>query len=679
MGFLSPWFLGGLVALGLPVYLHLLKQHRSNPLPFSSIMFFERRTQSSIKHRRLKYLLLMCLRLALLLLLALVFASPFISRRADAIAQGRKLVVLAVDNSFSMRANDRLAAAKQEASNTVSSVRPGDQGQVIAFGTQTQVMNQPSADPSELRAAVQGVTQGDSRSAYGELARTIRSIARQSQQAVEVHIFSDMQKTSMPAPFSELNVPSNVRIVLHNVGTAKPEANWYVDSVNAPRAIYREKKTAIQATIGGEGTPAGDVEASLVLNNRVLDTKKATLAANGRAMVEFPLPDTPYGFNRGEIRLASRDHLPADDRFPFVIQRREPSRILFIHEARDNRSVLYVSSALESSIDAAFTLDAVTTEQAANVSPDKYAFVVLSDVASISPQMEDSLRNYIRRGGSMLVTLGPAAATRSRTPVFDTPVLESRYAGRNEERFQIVASTDSTHPSVQKLNDFEGVRFFQTVRVAPGQDRVVARLTDQTPLLLERKIGEGRAMLFCSTLDNVSNDLPLHASFVPFVEQTARYLSGFDQAPAQYLVDSFAELRTAKDQGASIEVLDPDGKRALSLKESTTAPNVQLTREGFYEIRRANGRNEVIAVHADRRESNLTPVPKDTLDLWQNLGMGSGNTPGAGGSTSPPGTKPFLLWWYFGLALLVIAVIESIFGSRYLSVEGKPLVKKEAA
>ena len=40
MGFLAPWFLGGLLAVGLPVWLHLLKKHRSEPQPFSSLMFF---------------------------------------------------------------------------------------------------------------------------------------------------------------------------------------------------------------------------------------------------------------------------------------------------------------------------------------------------------------------------------------------------------------------------------------------------------------------------------------------------------------------------------------------------------------------------------------------------------------------------------------------------------------
>ena len=65
MGFLTPWFLLGLAALGLPVYIHLLRRHVTTPLPFSSLMFFERGTQSSTRHRRLRYLLLFSLRAAL--------------------------------------------------------------------------------------------------------------------------------------------------------------------------------------------------------------------------------------------------------------------------------------------------------------------------------------------------------------------------------------------------------------------------------------------------------------------------------------------------------------------------------------------------------------------------------------------------------------------------------------
>ena len=112
MGLLAPWFLAGIAALGIPFYVHLLRRHTTIPRPFSSLMFFERRTQSSIKHRRLRYLLLLSLRALLFLLLILAFANPFINRTA-ANMNSEKLQLLVIGNSFSMRAGTRLADARR--------------------------------------------------------------------------------------------------------------------------------------------------------------------------------------------------------------------------------------------------------------------------------------------------------------------------------------------------------------------------------------------------------------------------------------------------------------------------------------------------------------------------------------------------------------------------------------
>jgi hypothetical protein len=73
MGLFAPWFLAGLVGLAVPLYLHLLRRQTTTPKPVSSLMLFESRTQSSIRHRRLRYFLLLSLRLLLLLLLILAF------------------------------------------------------------------------------------------------------------------------------------------------------------------------------------------------------------------------------------------------------------------------------------------------------------------------------------------------------------------------------------------------------------------------------------------------------------------------------------------------------------------------------------------------------------------------------------------------------------------------------
>jgi len=42
MGFLAPWFLAGALAVGLPIWIHLLKRHKTEPSLFPSLMFFEK-------------------------------------------------------------------------------------------------------------------------------------------------------------------------------------------------------------------------------------------------------------------------------------------------------------------------------------------------------------------------------------------------------------------------------------------------------------------------------------------------------------------------------------------------------------------------------------------------------------------------------------------------------------
>jgi hypothetical protein len=661
VGFLAPWALLGALAVGLPVWLHLLRKHKTTPLPFASLMFFERRTQSSIKHRRLQYLLLLALRAAVIALLALAFARPFVQSRLAALAGGPKLTVLAIDNSFSMREGDRLARAKREAAGVASGLRAGEKLEVLAFGSQVQVMGDSSA-------AIQTIEPTDTRSSYAELSRALRSIAQSAGMPVEAHLFSDMQKTSLPANFADLRLGDGVRLVAHPVADRRA-ANFAVESVNAPRRVYGSGKTRVEATIAGYGTEPAKRRVSLVMNGREIDSKSVDVPAGGRATAEFLPADLPFGLNRGEIRIDSADNLPGDDRFYFSLERAEARRVLFVHEARNQRDALYFRAALEAAAESAYVLDAVPVEQSANLDPHKYAFVVVSDVGALPASFEAALRDSVRAGGSLLVALGRESALRNRVPVFDEAIIEPRYYARDADRFQTAAWLDAGHPSIHNAQNWDDVKFYQAVRINPGTARVAARLGDETPLLLEKQLGEGRVIVFASTFDNISNDFPLHPAFVPFIEHTANYLARQEEGPGNYLVGSYLELRQAKEQGAAVEVLDPTGARALTLDEATRAQNMPLAMAGFYDVKRPNGRHELVAVNADRHESDLDVISADTLALWQNTAQGPQNAASGGEAERP---KPMEFWWYVLIAVLALAVAESLLGNRHLTAEQAP-------
>jgi hypothetical protein len=667
MGLLAPWFLAGTALAGLPIYIHLLRKHSTTPLPFSSLMFFERRTQSSIKHRRLRYLLLLSLRLAVLLFLILAFANPFINRSAASMSSD-KLLLLVIDNSFSMRAGARLADARRDALSVLESKHPSDHAQVMALGSQLHVLTEPTVDPGSLRAAVASVTPGDSRASFGELASVLRSMVESVRTPIELHLFSDMQRSAMAASFQEMVLPPSVTLVLHPV-IKEAVPNWAVEGVNAPGEVWDPKKTRVQAVVAGYHTPAATRTVSLVVNGKTVATRTVDVPANGRASVEFETLDVPYGFSRCEVKIDSADSLPADDVSLFAVERSDPRRVLFVHEANDTRSPLYFKSALVSAAESAFAVESVNVDQTGNLLPSKYSFVVLSDVLSLPSTFENALGSYVKGGGNVLIALGTAGARRSRVPVFGDNILEARNYSREGQRFLNVGEADSAHPSVEKADRWAGVKFYFAVKVDDANSRVVVRLSDQTPLLLDKNIGEGRALLLTSGLDNLTNDFPLDPVFVPFIDQTARYLSGTESRASSRVVDSFLQLRSAKEQAVSVEVVDPAGKRPLSLKEASSEQTYQLTQAGFYQLRLANGREDLVGVNPDPRESNLDVIPDDVLSLWRGNAHAQPAQAATADVPDPVQKKPFPVWWYVMLVVLAAAIAESVFASQYLAIQ----------
>ena len=671
MGFIAPWFLAGVALLGLPVYVHLLRQYKQTPIPFSSLMFFERRTQSSIKHRRLKYFLLFSLRCLFVALLILAFARPFIRSTSIARAGGGRTLMFAVDNSFSMRQGDRFANAKKAALDQINAMHADDRGQVISFGGPGRLLSDLTSDRAALRAAVDALQAGDDASSYAELSRLLRSNAESLKTDIEAHVFTDTQKSSLPAAFADLRLDPGTKLEMHVVAD-KGLPNWTVENVDAPRRVFDTKKVRTVATIAGFGTEEATRKVTLIANGKQLETKQVTVPAGGRATVEFLALDAPYGLTRCEIQIDSSDLFPQDDKWLFAVERADPKPALIVHSETDTISTLYLRTALDSSAEAAFTLESLGVNQAANANIPKYAFVVLSDPGPLPQKLEEALAKYVQGGGSVLLTIGKNAVPGRHLPLADLQYLGLHTIFPDRESPLTVASVDSSYPSFARAQNWGGVQFFQVAKLqlpqASPEIRIAGKLSDGSPLLLDRRVGGGHVLVFASALDNISNNLPLEPVWLPFIDQTAHEMGGIGAPPANYKVSSFVELRTEKEKGVPVEITGPDGKRLLSLSESTNATTFQFPSQGFFDVRRANGREELAAVNADRRESDFSLVPQETLDLWKNTGIAPKSASTATQATGAQEEKAELWWWVLAM-LAVLAVAESVLGNRHITAE----------
>src|SRR5690606_19477005 len=145
MTLLAPLFLAGLLAIGLPLWLHRLSSDNPNKQRFSSLMFLEPGEPRRVLAKKLQYLLLLAFRIALLVLLALTFAEPALFRSPTAAAggDGAELHVIVLDRSASMAYGDRWDDAVDAATDVIDDLRAEDRAQVLAAGRVLEVLTAP--------------------------------------------------------------------------------------------------------------------------------------------------------------------------------------------------------------------------------------------------------------------------------------------------------------------------------------------------------------------------------------------------------------------------------------------------------------------------------------------------------------------------------------------------------
>ncbi|WP_319589768.1 BatA domain-containing protein [uncultured Draconibacterium sp.] len=104
MKFLYPTFLFALLAVAIPILIHLFSFKRYKTVYFSNVSFLKDIKKESKKKSRIKQLLLLAARILTIIFLVFAFAQPFIPTNNDPQKQSKQLVAVYIDNSFSMNA-----------------------------------------------------------------------------------------------------------------------------------------------------------------------------------------------------------------------------------------------------------------------------------------------------------------------------------------------------------------------------------------------------------------------------------------------------------------------------------------------------------------------------------------------------------------------------------------------
>jgi hypothetical protein len=657
MSLLAPAFLAGLLAIALPWWLHRLSSDNPNKQKFSSLMFLEPGEPRRVLAKKVQYLLLLALRIGVLVLLALAFTEPAIWRTpaAGGDADGARLHLIVLDGSASMSYGDRWNRARAAANDVLDELGAEDRGQIVLAGRLFEVLGPATADVAALRQTLNTAEPGVFRVEYGQLTRSIDGLLRAAELPVVLDFVTDVQATGMPTRFGELAPRRPAEIVIHDVGAGAAE-NWTIDSFGAS-ALTGE----LTASVRSFAPDASTRSITLTQNGRTVAEQTVEVPAQGRAEVTFPPLELASGSNRVEVALSPGDELAGDDRRFLAIKRPQPRSVLIVAPNIEGRGPLFTSAALETLTTLSLTPQ-VRTSPLGDPPLVNYSFVVVTDVGMLDAAQSAALTDYVEGGGRVLMATGARSSGLTTLPVTGHTLRSNPQMGSRAS--VSIGEVDATHAALRGVDELRSANFNRAISVEPAEaDRVLLRLADGTPLLLERSMGNGRVLLFTSSLDREWNDLPVQPAFVPLMAGIANHLMGGAGFTSEANLGSTLAPRALGFTGA--QIFDPRGQAALGL--GAGGDDVLLDQVGFYEVV-GGGSSELVAVNFDARESDLAPIDASTLERWRGLGVRPGEQAAPVATAAASERVPSSLGPLLVMALLILVVVESLVGNWHLRI-----------
>ncbi len=633
MGFSAPGLLPFAALAAIPIAIHILSRLRLKRAEFPSLLLLTTAKRERFSWLRLKELLLLVFRTLALLALLLALARPFVRHRLPGLGRANDLIVV-LDDSYSMSRPSQWQRTIAVARNLVSSLGPGRKAMLLVCSGQFAVRSGEWQKAPALLPVLDSLKPSFTGAVLEPALRRAVELAKPAH--AEVAVVTDLQARAIP---SNWQPPADVPVLL--VGVATPDG----DNAGITR-LYTEDRfpvagraTRIKADFANYGPNPATRTAVLTLDDH-REEQAVAIKPHASATVTFETALADSGYHVAEVGLRSDSLEPDNTRWLAVYQPRRLSVLMVESPAAPAR---YLADALGTDSSSVFSLSTIPASEFGRYDPRRFAAVVITDAAALSRPDWTRLGFFLQSGGSALVMFG--------NPPSDSSLLTGRIRFLGLSRpagFVSVTSVDTTHPVLEILStaDLSAARFFAHARLDPSAGRVIARLSDGEPLMIDSD--NGRLVTWAFTAVPEFTDLVFKAAFVPLLHRTLLYLAS-GQLRSECVVGD--TIRAPVTGSGPVTVSTPGGRVLETPEPGTGRPEVVLTRTGKPGIYRVGDRPYAVNVLA--AEGDLTMASADALRR-QGFQVQS-----ASSNRQSSDLSPLLLWlaaFAFAAELLLLAI-----------------------
>ena len=560
MAFLNPLFLFGLLAAGIPLLIHLWNRRRVVTIDFSSLMFLTAAHRENARRFQLRQLLILLLRMAIVALIALALARPFLTLGLPiASVRAKTDLVIVLDNSYSMAYQDvdgvRFEKAKTIATDILDTLRHGDSAAFILMSDSPKpVFRQLTPDIESVIAAI-----NDTEVSYRttnvqpsfELAHEI--LTESVQLNKELYLISDFAQNGWEN-WSRLPNRSGARISLIPV-TENEAHNISIEEIRpSNQLIGVNLLLQMNVTIANHSVaPLAQHILTMFIEGEKQKTVNFSAAADESLNTILTYNFSTPGTHTGYLMLAE-DRLNIDNRRYFALDVIGEVRVLCVGEqteylklALNPNNFVHLSPVITNAVpqntpenermtDGVMILPTQCTPTEFETFPlDDYDVIILADVPNISDQIRAQLQEFIRHGKSIIVFVSSHSDPTSYNELSRVWLPAEVGSTRTWTPPEQIGTYQKSHP-IFDIFPNEGLsaqyapQFYNGVVLQPTpESEVIARFADDTPFLVERIQGTSAVLLYnCGLLARqgaaaTANDLLVNPYFLPMLQQSVMY------------------------------------------------------------------------------------------------------------------------------------------------------------
>ena len=599
MSFLYPSFLWALLALAIPVIIHLFNFRKTTQVLFSNNRFLKEVKEATTAKRRLKHYLILFSRLVFLFFLIITFCQPIIPA-AEQLGNGRN-IILYLDNSQSMSAQttdqNRGLEVGISFARSIVDLFPPDTRYKLLTNDFSPVSNTYKTKTEILDLLTQIRLSPVSRAHKEVVDRISQAKTTRSQ---EVFWISDLQKSTQG---QIVRWDSLSKLHLVPIQFSK-QSNVFVDTAYLENPFAAGGgKNVLHVKVRNDGDKAAErLNLKLTINETQAATTSINIPAKGTAETSFDLSTTLSGLN--ETKLAFNDFpITFDNEFYMALNFTDKIRILEIRSA-EARTVIEKVFGNQQIFD--FSSYSVNNFNYSLLS--KADLVVVNGLNTVDIPLANALRDYVTNLGTILFFPGNKPDVVNLKNFLQLPLVNVPDATVQQE----LDKPDFSNPFFENVFEEKSVSIAMPRGIKLldwGNDRsAILRFKNDQPFL-SRFDQRGKLYVVATTLQPGQTDFFNHALFVPVMYRIASSSIRNESKLYYTLRESFIQLRADSLQGeeplrwVGEEEIVP-AQRKLSDEVIFDLPKFSIVK-GFYKIVANRDTVSLLAFNLDKAESLL--------------------------------------------------------------------------